>query len=68
MKNVRNRSFSGPYFPALNTNSVSPHIQSKFGKLWTRKTPGTETFYVVITLHLLVISERKSSCVRENSS
>ena len=45
------RSFSGPHFLALGLNtdiySVSLRIQSKFGKMKTRKTPNTDTFYAV---------------------
>ena len=43
--------FSGPYFPmfGLNTErySVSLHIQSECGKIRTRITPNTDTFYAV---------------------
>ena len=48
MKNVRIQSFSGPYFPAfgLNTERYGVHlrIQSECMKMWTRKTPNTDTF------------------------
>ena len=48
------RSCSGPHFPAfgLNTerNSVSLRTQSECGKMWTRITPNTYTFYAVITI------------------
>ena len=54
MKSVRIRSYSGPYFPAFGLNterySVSLHIQSKCGKIRTRITPNTDTFYAVINL------------------
>ena len=44
-------SFSGPHFPpfVLNTKrySVSPHIQSKCGKMRTGITPNTDTLYAV---------------------
>ena len=54
VKSVRIRSFSGPYCPAFGLTterySVSLSIQSKCGKRWTRKTPNTDTFYVVINL------------------
>ena len=54
VKTVRIRSFSGPYFPAfwLNTKwyGVSLRIQSKCGKMWTRKTPNTDTFHAVFRL------------------
>ena len=52
MKSVGIRSYSGPYFPAfiLNTEiySVSLHIQSECGKIGTRITPNTDTFYAVV--------------------
>ena len=42
------RSFSGPYFPAFRLNterySVSVHIQSKCGRIRTRKTPKTPAY------------------------
>ena len=45
-------SFSGPYFPTLGLiteiYSVNFHIQSKFGKIRTRKTPNMDTFQAVI--------------------
>ena len=44
VKNVRIRSFSGPYFPAFGLNS---RIQSECGKIRTRKTPNTDTFYAM---------------------
>ena len=54
VKNVRIRSYSGPYFPAFRLNterySVSLHIQSKCGKIRTRITPNTDTFYAVNVL------------------
>ena len=44
--------FSGPYFPTLGLiteiYSVNFHIQSKFGKIRTRKTPNMDTFQAVI--------------------
>ena len=42
-KNVSFRSFSGPHFPAFGR-----YIQSKCGKIRTRKTPNTDTFHVVL--------------------
>ena len=40
--------FSGPYFPAFRLNTerhgVSLRIQSKCGRIWTRKTQNTDTF------------------------
>ena len=54
LKRVRNRSFSGLYFPAFGLNrnrySVSLRIQSKCGKILTRKIPDTYTFHVVFIL------------------
>ena len=51
VKGVRICSFSGPCFPAsgLNTETygVNLHIQSKCGKIRTRKTANTDTFHVV---------------------
>ena len=51
VKSVRIRSYFVPYFPAfgLNTkrNSVSLRIQSECGKIRTRITPNTDTFYLV---------------------
>ena len=51
MKEVRIRSYSGPYFSALWLNtercSVSLGIQSECGKIRSRITPNTDTFYAV---------------------
>ena len=51
VKKVRILSFSGPYFPAFGLNTerypVSLRIQSKCRKIWTRKTPNTNTFHAV---------------------
>ena len=51
VENVRIRSFSGSYFPALGLNTerygVSTRIQSKCGKIRTRKPPNTDTFHAV---------------------
>ena len=52
VKSVCIRSSSGPYFLALRLiterYSVSLRIQSKYGKIRTRITPDTETFYAVV--------------------
>ena len=52
VKSVRIWSYSGPHFPAfgLNTerNGVSLRIQTECGKMRTRITPNTDTFYAVI--------------------
>ena len=54
MKSVRIRSFSGPYFPAVELNTerygVSLRIQSKCGKIRTRKISNTETFHSVTNM------------------
>ena len=51
VKSVRIRSYSGPYFLAFRINterySVSLRIQSECGKMRTRITPNTDTFYAV---------------------
>ena len=53
MKNVRIRSFSGRYFHALElrTEIYSEYlrIQSKCGKMRTRKTLEQDTFYEIQT-------------------
>ena len=59
VKSVCIRSYSGPYFPAFGVNTerygVSLRIQSECGKIWTRKTPNTDTFHAVIPQRLLKI-------------
>ena len=51
MKSASIQSFSGPYFPAFwqdaERYSVSLRIQSKCGKIRSRKTPNTDTFCAV---------------------
>ena len=51
MKSVRIWSFCGSYFLAFGLNRerycISLHIQSECGKIRTRKTPNTDTFYSV---------------------
>ena len=65
MKSIRIRSFSGPYFPAFGLNTkrcgVSLRIQFKCGKIWTRKTPNTDTFHAVVVFSFTIIpfSKRK---------
>ena len=44
MKSARIWSYSGPYFPEFRLNMS---IQSECGKIWTRATPNTDTFYAV---------------------
>ena len=55
-KNIYIRSYSGPYFPSFGLNterySVSLRIQSECGKIWTRITPNTDTFYAVYFSYL----------------
>ena len=52
VKSVCIRSYSGPYFPAYGPNTerygVSLRIHSECGKIWTRITPNTDTFYAVL--------------------
>ena len=45
MKSVPIQSYSGPYFPAFELNTVP--IQSECGEIRTRITPNTDTFYAV---------------------
>ena len=49
VKSVRIRSYSCPYFPAFKLNTeryfLSLRIQSECGKIRTRMTPNTDTFY-----------------------
>ena len=51
VKIVRIRNFSGPYFTAFGLNTeryyITLCIQSKYRKIWTRKTPDTGTFHAV---------------------
>ena len=51
MKTVSNWSFSGPYFPAFGLNTeiyyVNLFIQSKCRKIYFRKTPNIDNFYVM---------------------
>ena len=52
VKNVCIWSYSGLYFPAFGLNmeiySSSLRIQSEYGKMRTRITPNTDTFYAVL--------------------
>ena len=67
MKSVRIRSYSGPHFLVFGLNverySVSLRIQSECGKMQTRITPNTDTFYVVqiilIMANILVIGSER---------
>ena len=47
-KSVHIWSYSGPYFPAFSL--ITLRIQTEFGKIWTRITPNTDTFYAVIAM------------------
>ena len=53
VKGVRIHSYSGAYFLALGPNtyiySISLRIQLECGKMRTRITPNTDTFYAVFT-------------------
>ena len=52
VKNVLIRSYSGPHFLYL-LNSVSLRILSECGKIRTRITPNTDTFYAVKNIKTL---------------
>ena len=58
MKNVCIRSYSHLYFPVFGLNmeryGVSLHIQYKYGKMRTRITPNTDTFYAGLILDVNV--------------
>ena len=64
VKSVRDGSHSGPNFSAFGLNterySVSLCIQSECGKMWTRTTPNTNTFYGVKCNQWKKITERDS--------
>ena len=51
IKSVHIWSYSGPYFPTFGLNTeryfISLRIQSECGKIRTRITPNTDTFYAV---------------------
>ena len=55
MKSVRIQSFSGPHFPAFGLNMeiyvVNLLIQFECGKIRTRKTRNTESFYAVLVCY-----------------
>ena len=60
MKNVRIRSYSGPHSLAFGLNTerytLSLHIQPECGKMRTRITPNTNTFYAVYFVILVFFS------------
>ena len=57
VKNFHIRSYSGPYFPAFGLNTekygVSLCTHSECGKIRTRITPNTDTFYAVLYYHFV---------------
>ena len=57
VKSVCFWSFSGPYFLVFTLNTeryvVSLRIQLEYGKIWIRKTPNTDTFDAVNSIHLV---------------
>ena len=61
VKNVRIRSYSGPYFPAFGLNAerngVFLRIQSEFEKIRTRLTPNTDMFHAVYPFWLILCCE-----------
>ena len=58
VKRVRTRSYSGTYFPASGLNTeryfASLRILSECGKMQTRITPNTGTFYTVIYIYIYI--------------
>ena len=58
VKSVHIRGYSGRHFLAFRLNverySISFHIQSKCGKMRTKITPNTDTFYAMIHLYIYV--------------
>ena len=57
VKSIRIGSYSGPHFPAFTLNTerygVSHRMQSEHGKMRTRITPNTDTFYAVLCMKKL---------------
>ena len=51
MNKVRIRKYSGSYFPGFRLNterySISLRIQAEYGKIQTRITPNTDSFYAM---------------------
>ena len=51
MKSVQIWSFSGPYFPVFELNTViycvNLRIQSEYGETRTKKTPHSDAFHAV---------------------
>ena len=65
VKSVRIRSYSGPYFSAFGLNTVrcgvSFRIQSEHGKIRTRVTPNTDTFYTVYSMARMIRTNLKEN-------
>ena len=59
VKNARIRSYYGPHFPAFGLNTL--RIRSECGKIWTRITPNTDTFYAVNLSLKNILSLKKLS-------
>ena len=66
VKSIRIRSYSGPHFPAFGQNterySASIRIQSECGRIRTRISPSTNTFYATQTMIIQQFLEI-SSCI-----
>ena len=64
VKDVRIRSFSCPYFPALGLNldrySLSLCIQSGCAKTRTRKTPSSDTFHAVNDSKISIVNRDRT--------
>ena len=65
LKSVRILSFSSPYFPTVRLNTeiygVSVRIQSKWGKIWTRKTPNKDAFHTAsVTLPVRIMNKNNN--------
>ena len=65
VKSVRIRSYSGPYFNVFGLNReryrVYLPIQSECGKIRTRVTPNTDTFYLVLSRGLTLALENANT-------
>ena len=69
VESARIGSFSGPYFSVfeLNTNryEISVRVQSKCGKIRTRKTPNLDTFHVVVLSSLACCTRNTTIWLQE---